>query len=235
MRTIAIVGGTGPQGAGLALRWARAGERIVIGSRDGARAQQTADAISARCDGDPQVSGAENPAAVAQADVVVLTVPFSVQAGTLKQLKPHLRPGTVLIDTTVPLASTVGGRATRTLTVWEGSAAQQAASLAPKEVSVVAAFQNIGSDALNSDKPVECDVIICTDDERARAVAAELAAMLPGARAVDGGRLENARIVEQITALLITINTRHKAHAAGIRITGLDVERKRNDPSRHDT
>ena len=223
MKTIAIIGGTGPEGSGLAVRWARAGQRIVIGSRDGARAQEAAEKISARCGAEAQVVGAENAIAAAEADIVVLTVPFPAQAATLKQLKPHFRAGAVLIDTTVPLAATVGGRATRTLSVWEGSAAQQAASLVPKEVVVAAAFQNIGAEALSGDSPVDCDVIVCSDDERARQVTRELVDMIPGARAIDGGKLENARIVEQITALLITINMRHKSHAAGIRITGIQI------------
>src|SRR5207253_8379343 len=132
MNTIAIVGGTGPEGSGLALRWARAGQNIIIGSREAQRATQTADAIRARCESKPALQGMQNAAAVAAADVVVLTVPFAAQADTLKQLKSSFRPGAVLIDATVPLAVTVGGRATRVLGVWQGSAAQQAAELVPK-------------------------------------------------------------------------------------------------------
>ncbi len=221
-RTIAIIGGTGPEGSGLAWRWACAGERVIIGSRDAARAAQKAAEIAQRCPPPALVTGAANAAAAAAADVVVLTVPFPAQAETLKQLKPAFRAGAVLIDATVPLASTVGGRATRTLQVWQGSAAEQAAELVPKGVAVAAAFQNIGAELLNSERRADCDVIICSDDENARATAAALAALIPGVRAVDGGRLENARIVEQITALLISINLRHKVHAAGIRITGLE-------------
>jgi len=223
LKTIAIVGGTGPEGMGLALRWARAGQTIIIGSRDGARAAKAADAIRARCDGDPLLQGMDNAAAVAAADVVVLTVPFPAQAETLKQLKGAFKPGAILIDATVPLAATVGGRATRVLGVWQGSAAQQAAELAPKGIPVAAAFHNVGAELLNTDGPVDCDVIVCSDDDHARRVAADLAELIPGVHAVDGGKLENARIVEQITALLIAINMRYKSHHAGIRITGLDV------------
>ena len=212
-RTIAIVGGTGPEGAGLARRWARAGLDIIIGSRDAQRAQETAAALGVR--------GAENSAAVAQADVVVLTVPFAGHAALLKKLKPAFRPDAILIDTTVPLAPAVGGAATRTLGVWQGSAAQQAAELVPKGVAVAAAFQNLSAVLLEGEGPVDGDVIVCTDDERARQAASELAELIPGVRALNGGRLENARIVEQITALLITLNTRHKVHTAGLRITGL--------------
>jgi 8-hydroxy-5-deazaflavin:NADPH oxidoreductase len=231
-RVIAVVGGTGPEGSGLAQRWARAGQDVIIGSREGARAEQAAKTISEQTG--KLVRGMANDAAVAAADVVVLAVPFTAQADTLKQLKPHFRPGAVLIDTTVPLASTAGGRATRVLGVWQGSAAQQAAELAPKGVHVASAFQNIGAELLVGDEDVECDVILCTDDDAARQVASELAVLIPGVRALDGGKLENARIVEQITALLITLNVRHKSHSAGLRITGLDVPRRKSEPSRHD-
>ncbi len=219
-RAIAIIGGTGPQGMGLALRWARAGETVVIGSRDAARAQQAAETIRGRAGAEARVSGMENSAAVAAADVLALTVPFEGAAALLKELKPALRAGSVLIDTTVPLAASVGGRASRTLGVWQGSAAQQTAELAPKGVSVVAAFQNVAADLLNGDDAVDCDVVVCSDDPGATQVAIELASKIPGIRAIDGGKLENARIVEQITALLVGLNIRHKGHG-GIRITGL--------------
>ena len=144
-RAIAIIGGTGPQGMGLALRWARAGETVIIGSRDAARAQQAARTVQQRVGAQAQVSGLENSAAAAAADLLALTVPFEGAAALLKQLKPELRLGSVLIDATVPLAAGVGGRASRTLGVWQGSAAQQTAELVHKGVSVVAAFQNVGS------------------------------------------------------------------------------------------
>src|SRR6266446_8804504 len=126
-RTIAVIGGTGPAGTGLALRWARGGETVIIGSRDAARAQQTAEAIRKRVGVNGQVSGMENSAACGATDLLVLTVPFEGQAALLKQLKPAIRPGSILIDATVALASGVGGRASRTLGVWQGSSAQQAA------------------------------------------------------------------------------------------------------------
>jgi 8-hydroxy-5-deazaflavin:NADPH oxidoreductase len=219
-RAIAVIGGTGPAGTGLALRWARAGETVIIGSRDTARAQQTAEAIRKRAGASAQVSGMENSAACAASDLLVLTVPFAGQAALLKQLKPAIRSGSVLIDATVPLAASVGGRASRTLSLWQGSAAQQTAELVPKGVTVAAAFHNVSADVLNGDDDVDCDVIVCSDDPNATQVAMELAAKISGARAIDGGKLENARIVEQITALLIGLNIRHKGHG-GIRITGL--------------
>jgi NADPH-dependent F420 reductase len=221
-RPIAIIGGTGPAGTGLALRWARAGETVIIGSRDAARAQQTAETIRKRAGANAQVSGLENSAACAASDLLVLTVPFEGQAALLRQLKPAIRPGSILIDATVPLAASVGGRASRTLGVWQGSAAQQAAELVPKGVSVAAAFQNVSADVLNGNDndDLDCDVIVCSDDPNATQIAMELAAKIAGVRAIDGGKLENARIVEQITALLIGLNIRHKGHG-GIRVTGL--------------
>jgi len=220
IRPIAIIGGTGPAGMGLALRWARAGETIIIGSRDEQRAQVAAAAIQVKAGNQANVSGMENRAACTAADILLLTVPFEGQAPLLKQLKPAITEGSIVIDATVPLASAVGGRASRPLGVWQGSAAQQAAELVPKGTSVVAAFHNLSADLLNGDDPLDCDVVVCSDDPDAAQLTRELAAKIPGVRSLDGGRLENARIVEQITALLIGLNIRHKGHA-GIRITGL--------------
>jgi 8-hydroxy-5-deazaflavin:NADPH oxidoreductase len=220
VRPIAIIGGTGPAGLGLAERWARTGETIIIGSRDEQRAQLAAAAIQLQVGQQAKVSGMENSAACAAADILVLTVPFEVQAPTLKQLKPAITEGSILIDATVPLAAAVGGRPSRPLGVWQGSAAQQAAELVPKGVSVVAAFHNVSAELLKGDALLDCDVIVCSDDQDAAQLTRELAAKISGVRAIDGGKLENARIVEQITALLIGLNIRHKGHA-GIRITGL--------------
>ena len=220
MRPIAIIGGTGPAGTGLALRWARGGETIIIGSRDAQRAQDAANKIIGRIGIQAKVSGMENSAACAAADILMLTVPFDGQVALLKQLKPAMRPGSVLIDATVPLAAAVGGRASRTIGVWQGSAAQQAAELVAKEVSVVAAFHNVSAELLNGDDPLDCDIVVCSDNADASQITRALVAKIPGLRAIDGGKLENARIVEQVTALLIGLNIRHKGHA-GIRITGL--------------
>ncbi|MFZ0955295.1 MAG: NADPH-dependent F420 reductase [Candidatus Sulfotelmatobacter sp.] len=222
-RPIAILGGTGPAGTGLALRWARAQESIIIGSRDAQRARDVAAIIRGKVGFGALVSGMENSAACAAADILMLTVPFDGQAALLKQLKPAITEGSILIDATVPLAAAVGGRASRTLGVWQGSAAQQAAEIVPKGVSVVAAFHNISAELLNGDAPLDCDVIVCSDDPDAAQLTRELAAKIPGVRAIDGGKLENARTVEQITALLIGLNIHHKGHA-GIRITGLPPE-----------
>ena len=219
-RPIAVLGGTGPEGFGLALRWAQAGETVIVGSRDAKRAQDAADKIKQKVGASAKISGNDNSAACADADLLVLTIPFEGHAALLKQLKPAIRAGSIVIDATVPLAASVGGRASRTLGVWQGSAAQETAELVPKGVSVVAAFQNVGADLLNADGPVDCDVMVCSDDPAALQVVRDLATKIPSVRAIDGGKLENARILEQITALLIGLNIRHKGHS-GIRITGL--------------
>jgi 8-hydroxy-5-deazaflavin:NADPH oxidoreductase len=220
VRPIAIIGGTGPAGMGLALRWARGGETIIIGSRDAERARKAAATVQQRIGPHAKVSGLENSAACAAADILMLTVPFEGQASLIKKLKSAMTDGSILIDATVPLAASVGGRASRTLGIWQGSAAQQAAELVPEAVSVVAAFHNLSADLMGGDDPLDCDVIVCSDDPDAAQLTRELAVKIPGVRAIDGGKLENARIVEQITALLIGFNFRHKT-LSGIRITGL--------------
>ena len=223
-RKIAILGGTGPEGSGLAARWAFAGQQIVIGSRDAARAAETAKLLRARLGSNAKVEGTDNASAVAQCEVVVLTVPFSGQAALLKQLKPHWKPGQILIDTTVPLAAAVGGAPSRMLGVWHGSAAQQTRELVPARVAVAAAFHNLSAELLSQDGPVDCDILVCSDDDQAKRVASELAARIPGPRPLNGGKLENAHIVESLTALLIGLNARYKVHTAGIRFTGLPLE-----------
>ncbi len=223
-RKIGILGGTGPEGTGLAYHWAREGEHIVIGSRDAKRAEDTASQLRARIGSAAQIEGADNAGIVAQCEIVVLTVPFSGQATLLKQLKNFWKPGTIVIDTTVPLAATVGGSPTRMLGVWQGSAAEQTKELLPPGVSMAAAFHNLGAELLAGEAPVECDVLVCSDDEKAKQTAMELAGKIPGARGLNGGKLENARIVESLTALLIGLNIRYKVHGAGIRFTGLPAK-----------
>jgi 8-hydroxy-5-deazaflavin:NADPH oxidoreductase len=218
---IAVLGGTGPAGSGLALRLAQAGETIIVGSRDQARAQDTAAKLATSLGSSAKISGLDNAAACAAADICILTVPFDGQAALLKSLKQAFRPGAILIDATVPLAATIGGRATRTIGVWQGSAAQQAAELVPRGVAVAAAFHNVSADLLHGESPIDCDVLVCSDEDKARQATSALVGKIPNLRALDGGRLENARIVEQVTALLIGLNIRYKTHDAGIRITGL--------------
>jgi hypothetical protein len=223
-RKIGILGGTGAEGSGLANRWARAGEHVLIGSRDSARAQETAKQIRERMGEPTQIEGMDNASAAAACDVAVLTVPFSGAAALLKQLKSVWKPGTIVIDTTVPLAATVGGAATRMLGVWQGSAAEQTKEFLPAGISLAAALHNLSAELLAGDGAVECDVLVCSDDEKAKQVASELVGKIPGARAVNGGKLENARIVESLTALLIGLNMRYRVHGTGIRFTGLPLQ-----------
>ena len=223
-RKIAILGGTGAEGSGLAYRLAQAGENVLIGSRDAARAQETAKRLRERIGGDSQIEGMDNASAAATCDVAILTVPFSGVSALLKQLKSVWKPGTMVIDTTVPLAAAVGGASTRVLGVWQGSAAEQTKELLPPGVSLAAAFQNLGAESLAGNEPVDCDVLVCGDDEKAKQVAFELVSKIRGARPLNGGKLENARIVESLTALLIGLNMRYKVHGAGIRFTGLPLK-----------
>jgi 8-hydroxy-5-deazaflavin:NADPH oxidoreductase len=223
-RKIAVLGGTGAEGSGLAFRMAKAGEHILIGSREAGRAEETARLLRERVGGSTLIEGMDNSSAAGGCDVAVLTVPFSGVVALLKQLKGVWKPGTIVIDTTVPLAATVGGAATRVLGVWQGSAAEQTKELLPPGLSLAAAFQNLGAELLAEDKPVDCDVLVCSDDEKAKQVAFELVSKIPGARPLNGGKLENARIVESLTALLIGLNMRYKVHGAGIRFTGLPLK-----------
>jgi NADPH-dependent F420 reductase len=217
---VCIVGGTGALGFGLALRLGRAGVPVVIGSRDEQRAHEAArraaDAVPAS-----QCAGRQNADAVEGAEIVILSVPFRSQSETLTNLKEALKPGQLLVDATVPLAAAVGGKATRTLGVWQGSAAQQAQEMVPDGVRVVSAFHTVSAALLGDlDHELDEDVLICGDrrDDKARVV--ELVEAIPGLRPVDCGPLEMARIVEQLTPLIISINVRNKARA-GIKITGL--------------
>jgi hypothetical protein len=217
---VSIIGASGALGFGLAVRWGRAGIPVVIGSRDAARAEEAAERARAAVPaGD--FTGAENADAATRADVVVLTVPFRNQSETLTNLKNVLREGQVLVDTTVPLAAAVSGRATRMLGVWQGSAAQQAAEMVPDGVRVVSALHTVSAGLLSDlDHVLDEDILVCGDRREDKQAVIELIGRIDGLRAVDAGRLEMARIAESLTALLISINVRHKTHA-GIKITGL--------------
>ena len=213
--TIAIVSGTGAEGFGLASRFARAGARVVIGSRDKAKAQEAAARIG-------NVQGMLNTDAVSEAGIVVLTVPLVAQIATLKSLKSSFRPSAILVDATVPLEVAIGGRVSQPLTLPAGSAAQQAARYTPPGVAVVAAFHTLSAELLTRvDEPIDSDVLICGDGADAKSMVVELIGMLEGARAIDAGPLENARLIETAAALLISLNIRHKVKHSGLRITGL--------------
>jgi NADPH-dependent F420 reductase len=155
---------------------------------------------------------------------VILSVPFRNQSENLTNLKEVLREGQILVDATVPLAAAVSGKATRMLGVWQGSAAQQAQEMVPDGVRVVSALHTISAATLGDlDKPLDEDVLICGDRKADKRVIADLVGRIDGLRPVDAGRLENARIVESLTALCISFNARYKTHS-GIRITGLPDE-----------
>jgi len=210
-----VVGGTGAEGSGLAARFVLAGAHVRIGSRSLERALEAAQRIGGNA------TGHTNADAVATASIVILTVPLSAQADTLKSIRGSIAAGAILVDTTVPLEVAIGGRLSRTLTLWDGSAAQQAARLVPG-VPVVAAFHALSAEALAKlDHPIDCDALLCGDSAEAKAIVSELAAMIPGVRAIDAGPLDNARLLESAAALLISLNLRHKVRESGMRFTGL--------------
>ncbi len=217
---VAIIGASGALGFGLAVRFARAGVPVAIGSRDADRAQEAAQrALAAIPNG--EFGAYDNAAAVRAAETVVLSVPFRNHSETLTNLKQALVPGQLLIDATVPLAAAVSGKATRMLGVWQGSAAQQAAEMAPDGVRVVSALHTVSAASLTDlAHRLEQDVLICGDKRADKTEAARLIERIDGLRCVDCGPLETSRITESLTALLIGVNSRYKVHA-GIRVAGL--------------
>ena len=224
-RTIAVIGGTGDQGFGLVLRWAKAGEKIIIGSRQQQKAEDAAKKARETLGGSASVAGMENPKAAAAADIIVMSVPFAAHVDMIKSVHDSIKPDDIFVDVVVPLSTAVGGGASTALGVWEGSAAQQAAKLLPPHTKIASAFHNVVAEALQDiSRDVDSDVIVCGDSQETRNIVMELAKKIPGVRPIDGGRLENSRIVEQITALLIGVNIRYKVKNAGIRITGLPSE-----------
>jgi NADPH-dependent F420 reductase len=217
---IPIIGGTGALGFGLAVRWARAGRPIVIGSRSPERAAEAADRVRGTAPGGA-VEGAENAEAARRGEIVFLTVPFRAQSETLQNLREALAPGQILVDSTVPTAAAVSGKATRLLGVWQGSAAEQAQEMVPDGVTVVSALHTVSAPTLaDGDDPLDEDVLVCGARHADKARVAELVELIPGLRAVNAGPLEAARIVEGLTPLLISINARYRSRA-GIRVTGL--------------
>jgi 8-hydroxy-5-deazaflavin:NADPH oxidoreductase len=217
---VAIIGASGALGFGLALRLARTGVPIAIGSREPARAEQTAERAGELVP-DGSFSAHDNAGAARAAKTVILSVPFRNQSETLTNLKDALTPGQLLIDATVPLAAAVAGKATRMLGVWQGSAAQQAHEMVPDGVRVVSALHTVSAASLaDLEHPLEQDVLVCGDSRADKRSAAQVIEQIDGLRCVDCGRLEMARTTEALTALLIAVNARYKAHA-GVRLTGL--------------
>jgi hypothetical protein len=220
---VPIVGGTGALGFGLALRWARAGVPVVIGSRSAERAEEAAGRLRERVP-DARAEGLENAEAVRRGPIVFLTVPFRNQSENLTNLKEALEPGQILVDATVPLAAAVSGKATRLLGVPQGSAGQQAQEMAPDGVRVVSALHTVSAATLGElDVELDEDIPIAGDKRDDKRRVAELIARIPGLRPVNAGLLESARLIEGLTPLLISVNARYKTHA-GVKFTGLPDE-----------
>ena len=217
---VCIIGASGALGFGLALRLGGTGVPITIGSRSAERAVETVERARVLVP-EGSFAGYDNAEAVAQAETVILSVPFRNQSEMLTNLKGALRPGQLLIDASVPLAAAVSGKATRMLGVWQGSAAQQAREMAPEGVRVVSALHTVSAASL-ADPHHELlqDVLVCGDSRADKREAAMLLERIEGLRCVDCGLLEMARITESLTALLISVNARYKAHA-GVHLTAL--------------
>lgn len=219
-QAIPIIGATGALGFGLALRLAKAGVPVIIGSRDAGRAEEAAARAREHVPGG-DIRGLANPEAATQGPLVILSVPFRAQSENLTNLKDVLQPGQILVDATVPLAAAVSGKATRLLGVPQGSAAEQAQEMVPDGVTVVSAFHTLAADVLKDlDHELDEDVLITGDSRDAKRELAELVRRVPGLRPINAGTLETARLVEGLTPLLISVNVRNKVHA-GVRLTGI--------------
>jgi len=213
---IAILGGTGRQGPGLALRWALAGEEVIIGSRSQERAEKTASELNAEI-GDARIRGMENPQAAEAAEIVVLTVPYAAHLSTLETVKTQVQ-GKIVVDVSVPLDPE---NPRRMKMPPEGSATEEAQAFLGPATKVVAAFQNLSASSLRDPHhAVDCDVLVCGDDAEAKKTVMRLVAMM-GLSSFDVGPAENARVIEGLTSILIRLNIRHKVKESGLRLTGL--------------
>ena len=220
---VSIIGGTGSEGFGLALRLAEAGNRVTIGSRSQERGAASAEEARRILGGEAAVDGTTNQQAAA-ADVAFVTVPFEGQAEIYRSIKEHVRPGSIVVDCTSPLATAVGGRAWHVVRPWHGSAAEQAKAILGPAVRIVAAFHTIPGESLQDlEHDMESDVLVCGSDQDAKATVGGLIDQIPNLRWVDAGDLTQARITETLTALMISINRRYKIRDAAIRITGRDA------------
>lgn len=216
--SIAVLGGTGKEGSGLVLRWAHCGYRVLIGSRDAARAEEKAGELNSIL-GASVISGLSNVDAAAQADIVILSVPYAAHQEILESVKAVVQ-GKILVDVSVPLKPP----AVRTVYIPEGKAAAlEAQAILGEGVRVVAAFQNVGAAHLKElNRSVNCDVLVCGDDENAKNEVFQLVEAIQEMRAIDAGPLVNSTAVEALTPVLLYINKRYKVSGAGIRITGLE-------------
>ncbi len=218
---VAVIGGTGGQGLGIAARFVKAGEDVIIGSRTVDKAEAAVAKVEELLPGVTNLRAMANPDAAKEADVLILTVPLAAQKDTLVSIKEGAA-GKPLLDATGPLESAIGGSATKCLYLPEGSAAQRAQAILPA-TKVICAFNNISQTwFMQIDEPIDCDCLICGDDRDAKAMVTPLIEKIPGLRVIDCGNLERASIIEKITPLLIGLNIRNKCQFGGIRITGLD-------------
>ncbi len=217
--TIAVLGGTGKEGKGLAYRWAKAGYRVLIGSRSPEKAEVAASEILDKLAGKAFVEGMSNIKAASIADIVVLTVPYSAHLDTLESVKEMLH-GKILVDVTVPLAPP---KVTRVQMPPAGSAAKEAHDLLGKDIEVTSAFQNISYEHLMTDAPPTCDVLVCGTSKSSREETLKLVAAA-GLTGWDAGPIENSMVIEGLTSVLININRQHGSTHAGIKITGVNQE-----------
>lgn len=220
---IAVIGGTGEEGFGLALRLGKAGRHVVIGSRSAEKGAASAEKARELLGGG-EVDGTTNQAAADEADLVFVTVPYAGQADIYRSIKDNVAPGRIVVDCTSPLATAVGGRAWQVVRPWHGSAAEQAKALLDPAVRMVAAFHTVpGGQLQDLSVPMDSDVFVCGKDADAKATVGELVESIPNLRWVDAGDLSMARIAETMTALLISVNRAYKIHDAGFRVTGRDA------------
>jgi NADPH-dependent F420 reductase len=221
---IAVIGGTGDEGFGLALRLAKAGHRVTIGSRAEERGAQAAEKAHGILGPEFAVDGTSNEPAAAGAELVFVTVPYAGQADIYRSIAPHVPAGRVVVDTTTPLATAVGGRPWQVLRPWHGSAAEQAKALLPKETRLVAGFHTISAEPLQDvEHPMLGDVLLCGADTEAKAKVGALVEGIPDLRWIDAGDLSMARIIEPLTALMVSVNRKYKLKDTGVALTGRAV------------
>jgi len=222
---VAVIGGTGAEGFGLALRLAQAGHHVTIGSRDASRGAESASKASELTGSTVEGTDNASAAAVPGGDgVVAVTVPYAGQAEIYRSIKDAVAPGAVVLDATSPLATAVGGRPWQVLRPWHGSAAEQAQAILGAGPRVVAGLHTLAAEGLQAlDREIDSDVLLCADDVEAKARVGALIEGIPGMRWVDCGRLEMARVAEPLTALLVSINRTYKVKDSGFRIVGRDA------------
>jgi NADPH-dependent F420 reductase len=221
---VSVIGGTGAEGFGLVLRLAKAGHDVTIGSRSQEKGAEAAERARGIVGAAATVDGTTNEKAAAASEVVAVTVPFAGQADIYRAIKPSVKPGSIVLDATSPLATAVGGRAWQVVRPWHGSAAEQAEAILTPRVRIVAGFHTIAGEALQAmEHPLDSDVLVCGDDADAKATVGSLVESIPNLRWVDVGALSMARIAETLTALLVSINRTYKVRDSGFRIVGRDT------------